>query len=277
MKLFLFIYCIVIFSDMTAHATSTQTCMPDTIPASTSESQLIDNGDGTITDIRTSLIWKKCLEGANGVSCEIGLPSVFTWQAALEQPVIVNSNGGFAGYIDWRLPNIRELFSIVEEQCSFPAINLNRFPNANSSVWSGTPYDDNCARIVGFTSGDSGYAYRYSNNLMVRLVRGGNLDEGPLPCGGPQEEAGKDTSEIHFYNMGTNSGSFQFDYETYSIKDRIIIKHDNLQIFDTGCVGESKTVTINFSGSSPVISVEVIPNCAGSSGTKWTYTVHCPN
>uniref|UniRef100_UPI0040574B69 hypothetical protein n=1 Tax=Candidatus Electronema sp. TaxID=2698783 RepID=UPI0040574B69 len=113
----------------------------------------------------------------------------------------------------------------------------------------------------------------HADGYSVRCI----LDEEPLQCGGPQQEAGGDTPETNSYNMGKNSGSFQFDYETYSIKDRIIIKHDNLQIFDTGCVGESSTVTINFAGSSPVISVEVIPNCDGSSGTDWNYTVHCPN
>ncbi len=274
MKTYCLLFCCILFA---AGVPAEHICKTNSIPASTPDSQLIDNGD-TVTDSKTGLMWKKCVEGLSGTHCENGSADSFTWQQALQQPRTVNNAGGFADYTDWRLPNINELISIVEEQCSDPAINLSRFPNTPSSVvWSGSPVAvSDYAWSVGFGSGSSDFSIR-DTSISVRLVRGGNLDEGPLPCGGPQEEAGKDTSEIHSYNMGTNSGSFQFDYETYSIKDRIIIKHDNLQIFDTGCVGESKTVTINFSGSNPVISVEVIPNCAGSSGTKWTYTVHCPN
>ena len=74
-----------------------QTCKPASIPASTPDSQLVDNGNGTIEDIKTGLIWKKCVEGVTGNVCDSGYPSTFNWQQALEQPGIVNSSG-FAGY-----------------------------------------------------------------------------------------------------------------------------------------------------------------------------------
>lgn len=100
----------------------------------------MDNSDGTITDTKTGLMWKKCMEGFTGNSCDTGAAAAFTWQTALQQPGVVNSGGGFAGQTDWRLPNIKELTSIVEEQCYDPAINLTRFPNTPSSVvWSGSP------------------------------------------------------------------------------------------------------------------------------------------
>ncbi|MDU9049433.1 MAG: DUF1566 domain-containing protein [Candidatus Electrothrix sp. Rat3] len=111
------------------------------------------------------------------VICEIvdrqsRLPSgTLTWQ----QPGTVNSGGGFAGYTDWRLPNIRELRSIVEEQCFAPAINAIRFPNTTISyVWSGSPvavYTGN-AWAVDFSYGNSSI-YGRSYNGSVRLVRGG--------------------------------------------------------------------------------------------------------
>ncbi|MGR0482879.1 MAG: Lcl C-terminal domain-containing protein [Candidatus Electronema sp. V4] len=168
----LLVFCI--FSAAAVHAT--QTCTPDSILASTSDSQLLDNGDGTVTDSKTGLMWKQCLEGVGGALCDAGLPSNFTWQEALKQPIIVNSGGGFAGYTDWRLPNIRELVSIVEEQCYNPAINMNRFPNTpNSYVWSGSPYADSqdLAWHVLSSYGGSYYSNRISS-FSVRLVRGGN-------------------------------------------------------------------------------------------------------
>jgi hypothetical protein len=152
-----------------------QTCNAN-ITASTPDSQFTENGDGTITDTATGLMWKKCLEGMTGDFCETGAAATFTWQAALLRPRVVNDGGGFAGKTDWRLPNIKELGSIVEGKCFNPAINLTRFPNTPSSVvWSGSPYADvsGYALIVGFVDGVLGYHPRDFDDGQVRLVRGG--------------------------------------------------------------------------------------------------------
>ncbi|MCI5159007.1 MAG: DUF1566 domain-containing protein [Candidatus Electrothrix sp. AUS1_2] len=177
-RIFFLILC-CISSAVTVHAE--QTCKTNSIPASTPDSQLIDNGDGTITDSKTGLMWKKCLEGVAGDTCNNGSPSAFTWQQALQRPGTVNSGEGFAGYTDWRLPNVRELISIVEEQCYKPAINLKRFPNTPvSSLWSASLYAPNASEawIIAFENGNPGNKERNVNSssgapLAVRLVRGG--------------------------------------------------------------------------------------------------------
>ncbi len=153
---------------------SAQTCNTSSVTATTPDSRLTDNGNGTITDTKTGLMWKKCMEGVTGNSCDTGSATAFTWQTALQQPGVVNG-GGFATYHDWRLPNIKELTSIVEEQCYEPGINLNRFPNTPSSVvWSGSPVDGlwTSAWVVDF---GEGAALQFSRGLghRVRLVRGG--------------------------------------------------------------------------------------------------------
>ena len=153
---------------------SGQTCNTTSITATTPDSQLTDNGNGTITDSKTGLMWKKCMEGITGNLCDTGAAATFTWQTALQQPGVVNVSG-FATHQDWRLPNIKELTSIVEEQCYDPSINLNRFPNTPISVvWSGSPYADGSvyAWHVEFSYGSSGYNDRFTNN-QARLVSGG--------------------------------------------------------------------------------------------------------
>ena len=167
------IFCCVFFAAI-VHAE--QTCKPESIPASTPDNQLIDNSDGTVTDSKTGLIWKKCVEGVSGDNCEIGTPDNFTWQKALQQPSIINNRGGFAGHTDWRLPNINELVSLVEEQCSDPAINLNRFPNTPSSyVWSCSPSAEVSSYVwyVYFGSGNSSDGILRDDSYAVRMVRGG--------------------------------------------------------------------------------------------------------
>lgn len=156
-------------------AGAVQTCKP-AIPASTPTGQFVDHGDGTVTDIHTGLMWKQCLEGLSGSGCATGTLLTFTWQGALQQPGVVNGGGGFSGHADWRLPNIKELRSIVEEQCMFPAINLTLFPNdLGSYVWSSSPYAyvSDGAWDVNFDDGSAFFNYGRGGNRAVRLVRGG--------------------------------------------------------------------------------------------------------
>ncbi len=151
-------------------------CQPG-IPLSTPDSQLIDNGDGTVTDTITGLMWKKCSEGqSNNSSCSGTAASFSNWQQILQRPGIVNTSGGFAGYTDWRLPNVKELRSIVETACTSPAINETRFPNTPSSLFAtSSPYEGgslaNSKWHVSFSHGGSDSSSRNVGGGNVRLVR----------------------------------------------------------------------------------------------------------
>ncbi len=149
-----------------------ETCYPESIPASTPDSQLQDNSDGTVTDTKTGLMWKQCVEGLSGPDCASGSAKTFTWQQALQQAQAVNS-GSFAGFSDWRVPNIKELLSLVEHQCSSPAINLTRFPNASSAVLWSSSFDagyPTYAWSVYFDNGDT-CSYGKYYDFQLRLVR----------------------------------------------------------------------------------------------------------
>ena len=167
---------VVLLLMLGAGTVQAQICHPESIPASTPDSQLQDNGDGTVTDTKTGLIWKQCLEGQSGSDCASGSAEYFSWPQALQRAQTVNSSGGFAGASDWRVPNIKELRSLVEEQCLAPAINLTRFPNAPNDwiywVWSSSAaaVDANWAWGVNFGTGYVGGAFKSNGNLL-RLVR----------------------------------------------------------------------------------------------------------
>ncbi len=90
------------------------------------------------------------------------------------------------------------------------------------------------------------------------------------------QKAGGDAPEVHRIDLGMTSGVFRFDYQTFDVKDQIIISQGGRTIFNSGCVGESRSVQVQFSGFTSVIEVRVNPNCSGSSGTAWNFTVHCP-
>lgn len=77
--------------------------------------RFIDNANGTISDFLTGLIWPK---DANTPGPEACAPNEKkSWQSALEYVSCLNINS-YLGYSDWRLPNIIELFSIVNQAAS---------------------------------------------------------------------------------------------------------------------------------------------------------------
>jgi hypothetical protein len=147
-----------------------QTCDPS-VPATAPASRFNDNGDGTVTDRKTGLMWKQCMEGKTGHGCGDGSAEVLNWQEALQRA----ESSDFAGYQDWRLPNIKELNSIVERKCYNPAINLTIFPNTPSSAknekiafWTGTPSTSNSKTwVVDFK--DHLHRHSYSSDKTGRI------------------------------------------------------------------------------------------------------------
>jgi hypothetical protein len=86
-----------------------------------------DNGDGTVTDLGTGLMWEKKCDGCGGLH-DAGLdlrwsgdgdPTVWDWQARVN----AEGRGGFAGHSDWRVPNVKELQSIVDYERFNPAVS----------------------------------------------------------------------------------------------------------------------------------------------------------
>jgi hypothetical protein len=146
-------------------AEAAQTCRDD-IPATAPDSRFQANGDGTVTDVTTGLIWKQCAEGLSGAGCTTGSARTFTWQAALQHA---------ADNPTWRLPNKNELASLVERRCFNPAINATVFPNTPASwFWSSSPdaNDSYGAWYVYFRYGNV-YGNHKNHQQYVRLVRGG--------------------------------------------------------------------------------------------------------
>ncbi len=135
----------------------------DTIAANTPDSRFVVNGD-EVTDTDTGLIWQRCTLGQTGSDCSGGSADTYSWQQALQ-----------AASAPWRLPNIKELRSIVEEKCVDPAINLTVFLFIfSSNGWSASPGASGSGNAwnVNFYYGDS-YSFNMSGYLHVRLVRGG--------------------------------------------------------------------------------------------------------
>ncbi len=99
-----------------------------------------NNGDGTITDNATGLMWMKNDNGA-----------ALIWKEALSWVREINDEG-YQGYNDWRLPNVKELQSIV---------NYNNAPVRNGKPAIDTKYFS-CTQIIN-EKGVSDYPYYWTS------------------------------------------------------------------------------------------------------------------
>jgi hypothetical protein len=90
-----------------------------------------DNGDGTVTDNVTGLMWEqKTDDGGPGDK-----DNTYTWKDALAYC----ENLALAGYSDWRMPTPKEFERLVDLNKSSPSIDTAYFPNtSNGLYWTGT-------------------------------------------------------------------------------------------------------------------------------------------
>lgn len=80
-----------------------------------------DHGDGTVTDNLTGLMWTKDANSPGPTQCAPYTGLNQTWQDALDRAKCLNDNN-YLGYNDWRLPNRKEIFSLIDHSVYDPAL-----------------------------------------------------------------------------------------------------------------------------------------------------------
>jgi hypothetical protein len=131
--------------------------------------------DGVATDTETGLMWLRFAYGQrweNGTV--VGDVKGVNWNDAMEIPAKFNQKG-YAGYNDWRVPNIDELKTLIDKVkgTSGNYIDADVFPKNNKFFWSSSP-DANGSDGAGGVGFYSGYSYNNGEDYgnYVRLVRG---------------------------------------------------------------------------------------------------------
>lgn len=116
---------------------------------------LVNNGDGTVADTTAGLMWEQAEKSAT------------TWESALAYCEALT----LAGQDDWRLPNAKELQSLVNYGKTHPAIDTTCFPNAHSDFyWTATSHSSDYAFCVYFSNGKVN-VYKKTENHFIRAVR----------------------------------------------------------------------------------------------------------
>lgn len=164
-----------------------------------------DNGDGTVSDLDTGLMWEKKVGSLSDDSffCprdpKCGNvhnvnnryrwalrdndkapdgPAFTDFLATLNRDLSKNGDeitGCFANHCDWRLPNIDELKTIVDHRTRYPSIDAIFGPTRSDAYWSATTQaeDQRFAWGMLFRDGDDALPFHKAGHFFVRAVRGG--------------------------------------------------------------------------------------------------------
>jgi hypothetical protein len=145
-----------------------------------------DNGDGTVTDNVTGLMWEKL--SRDGSIHDVN--NIYTWVQGLDTKMDALDAASFAGHTDWRLPNIREVQSlytygggsevqvagVFRSNCTMGCTPLEcSCTGAAKAYWSSTtdPADPASAFAVAYSGGVSGTVEK-ADQISVRAVRNVN-------------------------------------------------------------------------------------------------------
>lgn len=169
------------------------------------EPKYIDNGDGTITDMVTGLMWVK----ARGPQ--------LSWQNAMDGA----ENCRVGGYSDWRAPTIKELYSLIDfngwvqgtEEYSTPFIDTDYFEFKFGDTKSGS-------RIIDCQDWSSTvYVSKTMGNNPTAF--GVNFADGRIKGYGKIYRRSKDKRYIRYVRGNTDYGKNDFvDREDGTIEDK---------------------------------------------------------
>ena len=130
-----------------------------------------------VTDAQTRLTWRRCVEGMtwDGSTCK-GKPTLYTWSDALAHAQDAAAKSGLA----WRVPNVKELESLLDVSVGYPSIDTTAFPGTPTKytfqyTWTSSPFsiggDTSAYANIADFGGGIVYIAGWAEGHVVRLVR----------------------------------------------------------------------------------------------------------
>ena len=124
------------------------------------------SGDDVVIDRAAGLMW---VADGNAAGCNNG--NELIWNNAIDY-----ANGlDFAGFTDWRLPNIKELVSLVNYSIINPVLEQPPFANTkNDNYWTSTTVATQAGWVIALSFGSGAYngIIKTATNYLL-CVRGG--------------------------------------------------------------------------------------------------------
>ena len=186
-----------------------------------------NNGDGTVTDTATGLMWQKKDSGGEEFG---GLYKMMTWEEAFEYVAKMNADK-YAGYNDWRVPNVKELLSIANKETWLPAAYYIFDNMLSQPYWSSSsvkPGGTHNVFYIHFSDGFIQYMIPDSAHLAyVKAVRSYHTEQGVE--GFPKTGQNQVYHDAGGYDLG-DDGVTQSGYPYPSYADPFTEKSDGTVI-----------------------------------------------
>ena len=131
-----------------------------------------NNGDGTISDLATGLMWQQTDNGSG-----------MDWEHALAYAQTQN-NANYLGHNDWRLPNTKELQSLVDYTRSPGATNAANVGPAINALFS-------CTGILN-DGGKADYPYYWTSTSAISIANGAYPSAWYVAYGRAENGSGED-------------------------------------------------------------------------------------
>ncbi len=239
-----------------------------------------------MTDNLTGLIWTKDTGALTIGLCTIGL---MTWQNALDYIACLNDSK-YLGFSDWRLPNRKELFSLIDYSQDYPALPqghpFTNVPPPYYSYWASTtvganPYDYGyaVAWLLGIMSeGDIGGGWKGNQagyNFFAWPVRGGQVGTGNLEISPASHEFGNvevnSCSAPQIFTL-QNTGNADLQISDISLSDA------NFQLDMNGGLFPCTFNNLIYKpGQFCTVTVSFCPQTSGTSNANLTVTSNDPD
>ena len=221
-------------------------CVRETQSSVTITSRFVDNSDGTILDRLTDLTWEKSIS-----------QTAVTWEDA----ILYCENLNLGKNTDWRLPNVKEIRSLSDENKVQPSVNNTIFSGVTiTKYWSSTslPNQTTKAWYLDNNFGITTYDVKTATH-SVWAVRGGTTS-----ASSNTSEIKK--SEIHIYPNPFNS---HFVIESASAISRIDIYNTAGQLIKSLSISNQGNNTL----SQAILNDETIKNLPTG---QYVFTLYSP-
>jgi len=172
-------YLVIILGLLSASSTVAQICNDGIRQNAFLARYELSADPSVVTDLATGLQWQRCAVGYvfndQGDGEDISISTcddpdsstqiTWDWNQAIERAAQEGDG--------WRLPNNKELTSLIELACHTPAINTDAFPDTlQSGHWTSTPNATTDASAWSVSFGDGADAVTDKRSaLTIRLVR----------------------------------------------------------------------------------------------------------
>lgn len=240
-----------------------------------------DNSDGSVTDSLTGLVWSKDANAPGPDICKPGIS--IAWDKAFDYIDCLNSNK-YLGYNDWRMPNKKELFSMVDFTKIRPALQAEHpFVNVysdtgDSEYWSSASLLNNPEMAVGIwlVNGwiNVGPKTLECHIWPVRSMQSGSIDNSIITVSPPSKDFGN-------VNIGDTSSGQTFTIANSGTADLVISSIDmtgddsgSFSIATGTCASLSPTIA---AGSSCTISATFSPTSEGVKSTTLNIASNDPD